>query len=163
MIESAAESLDIDLPDLAATERLAQALAARAKAGDVVALWGGLGAGKTTFARAFIHARPGGAAIAEVPSPTFTLVQVYELDEAPVWHFDLYRLSNAEDAWELGIEEAFAEGISLIEWPDRLGSLLPAGRLDLRLSANESQDARHARLTGHGDWSTRIESLRPHA
>ncbi len=106
----AAESLDIALPDLAATERLAAALAARAGAGDVVALWGGLGAGKTTFARAFIHARPGGSAVAEVPSPTFTLVQVYELGDVPVWHFDLYRLSNAEDAWELGIEEAFADG-----------------------------------------------------
>src|SRR5687767_4723298 len=103
MIESAAESLDIALPDLAATERLAQALAARAGAGDVVALWGGLGAGKTTFARAFIHARPGGAGVTEVPSPTFTLVQVYDLAGAPIWHFDLYRLANAEDAWELGI------------------------------------------------------------
>jgi tRNA threonylcarbamoyladenosine biosynthesis protein TsaE len=163
MIESAAESLDIDLPDLAATERLAQALAARARTGDVVALWGGLGAGKTTFARAFIHARPGGGAVAEVPSPTFTLVQVYELGEVPVWHFDLYRLSKAEDAWELGIEEAFTDAISLIEWPDRLGPLLPATRLDLHLSANENPNARHARLTGHGAWSTRLESLQPHA
>ena len=163
MIESAAESLDIALPDLAATERLAQALAARARAGDIVALWGGLGAGKTTFARAFIRARPGGEATAEVPSPTFTLVQVYELDETPVWHFDLYRLSDAEDAWELGIEEAFGEAISLIEWPERLGSLLPPLRLDLHLSANDNPNARHARLVAHGDWSTRLESLLPHA
>ncbi len=163
MIESAAKSLDIALPDLAATERLAQALAARAGAGDIVALWGGLGAGKTTFARAFIHARPGGAAADEVPSPTFTLVQVYELGDVPVWHFDLYRLSNAEDAWELGIEEAFADAISLIEWPDRLGALLPATRLDLHLGASENPNARHARLIGHGGWSTRLESLQPHA
>jgi tRNA threonylcarbamoyladenosine biosynthesis protein TsaE len=163
MIESAAESLDIALPDLAATERLAQALAARAGVGDIVALWGGLGAGKTTFARAFIHARPGGAGVTEVPSPTFTLVQVYDLAGAPIWHFDLYRLANAEDAWELGIEEAFTEAISLIEWPDRLGALLPAQRLDLHLSAAANPDARQARLVGHGDWSTRLESLRPHA
>jgi tRNA threonylcarbamoyl adenosine modification protein YjeE len=163
MIESAAESLDIALPDLAATERLAQALAGRAAAGDIVALWGGLGAGKTTFARAFIHARPGGAGVAEVPSPTFTLVQVYDLADAPVWHFDLYRLTNAEDAWELGIEEAFTEAVSLIEWPDRLGPLLPERRLDLHLNAGTHPDARQARLVGHGDWSTRLENLRPHA
>jgi tRNA threonylcarbamoyladenosine biosynthesis protein TsaE len=163
MIESAAESLDIALPDLAATERLAQALAARAGVGDIVALWGGLGAGKTTFARAFIHAWPGGAGVTEVPSPTFTLVQVYDLAGTPIWHFDLYRLANAEDAWELGIEEAFTEAISLIEWPDRLGALLPAQRLDLHLSAAANPDARQARLVGHGDWSTRLESLRPHA
>jgi tRNA threonylcarbamoyladenosine biosynthesis protein TsaE len=163
MIESAAESLDIALPDLAATERLAQALAARAGVGDIVALWGGLGAGKTTFARAFIHAWPGGAGVTEVPNPTFTLVQVYDLAGTPIWHFDLYRLANAEDAWELGIEEAFTEAISLIEWPDRLGALLPAQRLDLHLSAAANPDARQARLVGHGDWSTRLESLRPHA
>jgi tRNA threonylcarbamoyladenosine biosynthesis protein TsaE len=163
MIESAAESLDIDLPDLAATERLARAVAARARAGDVLALRGGLGAGKTTFARAFIHARPGGEAVAEVPSPTFTLVQVYELSDVPVWHFDLYRLSNAEDAWELGIEEAFADAISLIEWPDRLGALLPSARLDLHLSVDDRSNARRARLTGHGDWPARLEGIRPHA
>lgn len=163
MIESAAASLDIALPDLAATERLARALAARANAGDVVALWGGLGAGKTTFARAFIHGRPGGQAFDEVPSPTFTLVQVYELAGVPVWHFDLYRLSNPEDAWELGIEEAFADAIALIEWPDRLGPLLPAARLDVALGMGDQPTSRHARLSAHGSWSSRLESLSPHA
>lgn len=159
MIESAAESLDIALSDLAATERLARALAARAGAGDVIALWGGLGAGKTTLARAFIHARPGGDAAGEVPSPTFTLVQVYELGDAPVWHFDLYRLARPEDAWELGIEDAFAAGISLIEWPARLGPLLPSARLDIELAAGESPESRHARLMAHGNWSARLEGL----
>jgi tRNA threonylcarbamoyladenosine biosynthesis protein TsaE len=163
MIESAAASLDIALPDLAATERLARALAARAGVGDVVALWGGLGAGKTTFARAFIHARPGGEAVAEVPSPTFTLVQLYELADVPVWHFDLYRLTNPDDAWELGIEDAFADGIALIEWPDRLGALLPAARLDIELGAGEQPTARQARLSGCGTWSSRLESLSRHA
>jgi tRNA threonylcarbamoyladenosine biosynthesis protein TsaE len=163
MIESAAAPLDIALPDLAATAGLAKALAARAVLRDVIALRGELGSGKTTFARAFIQARPGGDAIAEVPSPTFTLVQVYELPDAPVWHFDLYRLTNPEDAWELGIEEAVATGVSLIEWPDRLGALLPAERLDVELQAGAQPTARRARLRGHGSWAKRLEGLRSDA
>lgn len=160
MIESAAAPLDIALPDLAATAGLARALAARAVLRDVVALWGDLGTGKTTFARAFIQARPGGESVTEVPSPTFTLVQVYELPDAAVWHFDLYRLTNAEDAWELGIEEALATGISLIEWPDRLGSLLPAARLDIELQAGDQPTSRRARLHGRGGWASRLSGLR---
>jgi len=159
MIESAAAPLDIDLPDLAATAGLAKALAARAAAHDVIALWGGLGAGKTTFARSFIHGRRGGESVAEVPSPTFNLVQVYELPDAPVWHFDLYRLTDPEDAWELGIEEAFATAIALIEWPDRLGYLLPEERLDVELQAGSEATARRARLRGHGGWAKRLEGL----
>lgn len=159
MIESAAVSLDIALPDLAATERLAQTLAARVRGGDVIALWGPLGIGKTAFARAFIRARPGGESVAEVPSPTFTLVQTYDLPGAAIWHFDLYRLRAPEDAWELGIEDAFAEAIALIEWPDRLGSLLPASRLDIEFNPGAVPAARHVRLTGRGEWSHRLQGL----
>lgn len=148
-----------DLPSLAATEALASALAARALVRDVIALSGGLGAGKTAFARGFIRARPGGQEVAEVPSPTFTLVQVYDLPGAPVWHFDLYRLARPDDAWELGIEEALVEAISLIEWPDRLGTLLPETRLDIELSPGARGEARRARLTGRGTWAERLESL----
>lgn len=148
-----------DLPDLARTEALAAALAERAEVPDVIALTGGLGAGKTAFARGFIRARPGGEGINEVPSPTFTLVQVYELPGAPVWHFDLYRLTKPEDAWELGIEEAMTEAISLIEWPERLGSLLPKERLDIELSPGPGSDSRRARIIGHGSWAARLESL----
>ncbi len=115
----------IELPDEAATAALAARIAALARAGDVIALKGELGAGKTSFARAFIRAR-GGAG--EVPSPTFTLVQVYDVGDAAIWHFDCYRLRRPEEAWELAIEDAFAEGISLIEWPERLGPLVPARR-----------------------------------
>jgi len=146
------------LADLAATATLAGWAAARAVVRDVVALWGGLGMGKTEFARAFIRARPGGDAVTEVPSPTFTLVQVYDL-QPPIWHFDLYRLTRAEDVWELGIEEAFSDAISLIEWPDRLGALLPPSRLDVELTAGPAADSRHARVTGHGDWAARVDSL----
>jgi tRNA threonylcarbamoyladenosine biosynthesis protein TsaE len=150
----------VDLQNLAATEALAGIVAAQARRHDVVALFGDLGAGKTAFARGFLRARPGGEAITEVPSPTFTLVQVYELPEAPVWHFDLYRLVQAEDAWELGVEEAFAEAISLIEWPDRLGSLLPAERLDVTLAPGPTPDSRRATLIGYGSWARRLEGAR---
>jgi tRNA threonylcarbamoyladenosine biosynthesis protein TsaE len=120
------------LPDERATRSLAARIAARARPGDVIALSGPLGAGKTSFARAFIRARFGAAE--EVPSPTFTLVETYSGEGPPIWHFDLYRLDRPEDAWELGIEDAFAGGISLIEWPERLGALLPPGRLQVALA-----------------------------
>lgn len=163
MIESAAAPLDIALPDLAATAGLAKALAERAAVHDVIALWGGLGLGKTTFARAFIQNRRGGDSVLEVPSPTFNLVQVYELPDAPVWHFDLYRLTDPEDSWELGIEEAFSTAISLIEWPDRLGAHLPAERLDIELQAGTEATSRLARLRGRGGWAKRLEGLTFHA
>ncbi len=146
------------LAGVAGTAALAGWAAARAVVRDVIALWGGLGMGKTEFARAFLRARPGGADISEVPSPTFTLVQVYDL-QPPVWHFDLYRLAHAEDAWELGLEEALSDAISLIEWPERLGALLPASRLDVQLSAGPTPDARNARVIGHGSWAARVDAL----
>ncbi len=147
----------LDLASEAATEALAQALAPLAGGGDVIALSGGLGAGKSVFARAFIRART--RADEEVPSPTFTLVQTYEGGHGgvPIHHFDLYRLDRPDDAFELGIEEAFADGIALIEWPERLGALLPARRLAITLLPGASPTARHARLEGGGDWPARLK------
>jgi tRNA threonylcarbamoyladenosine biosynthesis protein TsaE len=147
--------MQVALDDLAATARLAQALARQLSPGDVVGLSGALGAGKTTFARDVIRAL-GGAE--EVPSPTFTLVQVYELGDLTVWHFDLYRLGVLEEAYELGIEDAFADGASLIEWPERMAPLLPADRLDIDLSIT-GETSRRARLTGHGRWAGRLAAL----
>lgn len=147
-------SAAIDLPDEAATEALARRLAAVVRPGDVFALWGGLGAGKTAFARAFIRAA--GDPAEEVPSPTFTLVQSYALPAGAAWHFDLYRLASPDEVWELGIEDAFAEGIVLIEWPDRLGALLPPDRLDIHLDPGATEGARHVRLIGHGAQAARL-------
>lgn len=121
------------LPDMAATRRLADRLALALAPGDVVALVGDLGAGKTELARAIIRAFTADPE-AEVPSPTFTLVQTYDSLETTLWHFDLYRLEAPDDALELGIEEALEDGISLIEWPDRLGSWLPRRAVILRLA-----------------------------
>lgn len=146
----------IELPDEAATAALAARVAARARPGDVIALKGELGAGKTSFARAFIAARGGDEA---VPSPTFTLVQLYEFGDATVWHFDCYRLRLPEEAWELGIEDAFRDGISLIEWPERLGALVPSERLEITLSQGAAPTARRAAIDAGGDWAARLRGL----
>lgn len=112
------------LPDEQTTEALGATLAARLRPGDVVGLRGELGAGKTTLARAILRAAAGDPDLI-VPSPTFTLVEVYETPRGTYWHFDLYRLETPEQVYELGWEEALSEGIVLIEWPERLGNLLP--------------------------------------
>lgn len=143
----------IELPDEAATAGLAVRIAELAEAGDVIALKGELGAGKTSFARAFIRARGGEEA---VPSPTFTLVQVYELGGGPIWHIDGYRLRDPDDAWELDIEDAFNEGISLIEWPEKLGPLVPARRLEITLSAGSTPGARRASIDPGSEWAARL-------
>lgn len=140
------------------TAALGAALALQARKGDIIALHGPLGAGKTTLARSFIRAFTGSDE--EVVSPTFTLVQVYEAAAAHIWHFDLYRLDNPDDALELGFEEALAAGISLIEWPERLGALLPKKRLDVTLSS--VGDARHAQLSGDSAWAERIAEVSKH-
>jgi tRNA threonylcarbamoyladenosine biosynthesis protein TsaE len=149
--------LALTLPDESATAALAARLAARAVRGDVIALAGPLGSGKTSFARAFVRARLGAAQ--EVPSPTFTLVQVYGEDGPAIWHFDLFRLAAPEEAWELGIEEAFADGISLIEWPERLGPLLPDERLEIGLSFAARVQARTATLAASAAWAARLDGL----
>jgi tRNA threonylcarbamoyladenosine biosynthesis protein TsaE len=147
----------IELPDEAVTAAFAAEIAALVRPGDVITLKGELGAGKTSFARAFIRARGG---VEPVPSPTFTLVQVYEVGEIPIWHIDLYRVRDPEEAWELGIEDAFLDGVSLIEWPERLGSLVPARRLEITLSAGPTSDARRAVIDPSGEWSARLATLR---
>jgi tRNA threonylcarbamoyladenosine biosynthesis protein TsaE len=147
------------LSDEAATATLARHIASLARAGDVIALHGDLGTGKTFFARAFIGE-------SEVPSPTFTLVQTYAREDGPsIWHFDLYRLKQASEAIELDIEDAFAEGISLIEWPERLGTLLPAERLDVALTipprASDEATSRRVSLTGRGRWAGLLDKVAP--
>jgi tRNA threonylcarbamoyladenosine biosynthesis protein TsaE len=147
----------IDLPDETATIALAERIAALARRADVIALRGDLGTGKTTFVRAFIRAR--GNYGDEVPSPTFTLVQVYDLGGPTIWHFDLYRLRAPQEAWELGIEDAFNEGISLIEWPERLRSLLPPRRLEIALEFGDRPGERRVLLDPGTDWPERVTAI----
>jgi tRNA threonylcarbamoyladenosine biosynthesis protein TsaE len=145
------------LADLDATARLAVALAPLLRIGDVVALEGDLGAGKTAFARALIRELAVGDE--ETPSPTFTLVQTYETPDFDIWHFDLYRLEKPADVFELGIEDAMAEAVTLIEWPDRLGRYLPPNRLVVRMDYADGESARIATLWGSGDWRERLGEL----
>ncbi|BBK29426.1 tRNA (adenosine(37)-N6)-threonylcarbamoyltransferase complex ATPase subunit type 1 TsaE [Allostella humosa] len=145
------------MPDMAATERLAAALARLSRSGDTIALSGDLGAGKTALARAFIRQRLG-RPDEEVPSPTFTLVQTYGEVEDEIWHADLYRLARPDEAIELGLEDAFGHAIVLIEWPDRIAGLLPRDRLEVAIGFDAGQ-VRQATLTPYASWIDRMPLL----
>ncbi len=108
------------------TKKVALALAPLLQTGDIIALWGTLGVGKTAFSRHLIQHMS--ASQEDVPSPTFTLLQTYDTPDFPIYHFDLYRLDKPGDVYELGIEDAFVEAVSLIEWPEKMGKLLPSSR-----------------------------------
>ena len=150
---AAATTWTLELPDEAATESLARDIAAAVRAGDLVTLSGDLGAGKTAFARALIRQIVGDPAL-EVPSPTFTLMQVYDTPAFPVVHADLYRIAGPDDLAELGWDEAAQGALVLVEWPDRAGDTLPADRLDIAFTlAQDGSAARRAEVTGHGAFA----------
>ena len=145
--------MELDLPTLAATEALAGALAPLLHPGDALLLEGPLGAGKTAFARALLRAACGDPAL-EVPSPSYTLVQSYAAPGFTVHQFDLWRLQGPASLMELGWDEAVRD-VVLVEWPDRLGALRPAGALTVTLSLADGE-ARHAVLTG---WADRLSGM----
>ena len=149
------DSREITLADAVATLALGRRLGEALGPGDVVCLSGNLGAGKTTLARGAIEAWTGQAE--EAPSPTFTLVQTYEGDRGELWHVDLYRLKRPDDAWELGLEDAFAEAACLIEWPERLEGQLPRDRLEIELTPQG--EGRNAALTAHGAWREKLGTI----
>ncbi|MEK0082048.1 tRNA (adenosine(37)-N6)-threonylcarbamoyltransferase complex ATPase subunit type 1 TsaE [Benzoatithermus flavus] len=140
------------LPDLDATRALAGRLAASLAPGSVVLLEGDLGAGKSELARAVIRSLAG--ADIPVPSPTFTLVQTYELPRLEVGHSDLYRLADESEVVELGLDECWRKGALLVEWPDRAPWLWPEERLTIRLEAVPEAGAtvRRVHLLGTGRW-----------
>lgn len=147
-----ADALSVVLPDEAATRQLGEDLAAVLRPGDVLALQGDLGAGKSTLARALIRALADDAGL-EVPSPTFTLVQSYDTSPA-VSHFDLYRLGGADELEELGFADAAVTGAVLVEWPEKAGDRLPPNALTLFLQTGG--EGRLARITGEGSISDRV-------
>ncbi len=153
-------SFDVALADEDATRRLMTDIAALIEPGDLITLSGDLGAGKTTFARAFIRHLANDESI-EVPSPTFTLMQSYDLPRFNLVHADLYRLSNPSELAELGFDDMVGRSVVLVEWPDRAASALPEERLDvaLTLSPKRGPTYRYAHITGHGAFAARAQRI----
>ncbi|HKH96970.1 MAG TPA: tRNA (adenosine(37)-N6)-threonylcarbamoyltransferase complex ATPase subunit type 1 TsaE, partial [Beijerinckiaceae bacterium] len=151
----------VPLADPAATEALARIIAPELKAGDLVGLSGGLGAGKTTFARALVRALADDARL-EVPSPTFTLMQVYDTPAGSVVHADLYRLGGAAELNELGFDEISERAITIVEWPERGEGALPATRLSvaLDLDSDKGPEARTAIVAGTGTFAPRLARMK---
>ena len=143
------------------TRALAKRFAGLLRAGDVLLLEGPIGAGKTAFARALILARLAASGLPpeDVPSPTFTLVQTYDVGDTEIWHADLYRLSHSSEAIELGLEDAFASAICLVEWPDRLGGHVPDTALHLNFEPQSSGEARRLRISGAEAWAGRLRPV----
>lgn len=132
------------LPDLFATQALAARIALDLRAGDVLALSGDLGVGKTEFARAMLWAL---GVTDDVPSPTFTLIQRYEVNGFVISHFDLYRLSSSDELDELGWDDACAEGVCIVEWPERAQGRLPPNAIHIRLT-RDADGTRHCEISG---------------
>jgi len=143
-----------------ATAALAARLAPHLRGGDTLLLEGPIGAGKTHFARHLIGAlqRAAGAPAEEVPSPSYTLVQTYRAGPLEIWHADLYRLASADEALELGLDEAFGTALCLVEWPDRLGPAAPAEALTLRFDAGAAGAAGAAGDDAAGRWLSALPS-----
>ena len=152
------DTLTLELPDLAATQSLAARLADLLKGGDLIALQGPLGIGKSELARALIQARAGSAI--EVPSPSFTIVQDYQLEGLTIRHVDLYRINDPEELFELGLADApGADEAWLVEWPERAAGRLAGARLDIVLDDGVSAGARLAHLAGDPSWTSRLGTL----
>ncbi len=153
-------------PAISAEEmaRFAESMAPVMRAGDTILLDGPVGAGKSHFCRALIQARMAQVGhVEDVPSPSFTLVQTYDIGGLEIWHVDLYRLGDPYEMLELGLDDAFGGAICLVEWAERLGDLRPQGALQLTLAANPNPDTRQLHLAGGGDWQRRLAPLIDHA
>ena len=145
----------VRLTDLSQTKKLAESLAKLLKTGDVIALYGTLGVGKTAFTRFLVQSFCGEKE--EVPSPTFTLLQTYETDDFPIYHFDLYRLKKPDEVLELGIEDAFYDGVSLIEWPEKMGGYLPKKKI-LKIEIECQDEVRTFTFSSENPkWNERLE------
>ncbi len=157
---SGGSSFAVALANEQATERFVADIATALEPGDLITLSGDLGAGKTTFARAMIRHLAGDPTIA-VPSPTFTLMQTYELPRFPVVHADLYRLDAPGELAELGFDDLPEGAVVLLEWPDRAAGFLPQDRLDIAftLAPQLGPEHRNARVTGYGRFAPRAERL----
>ena len=143
--------------DLGEVEGFARLLAGALQSGDLVRLEGGLGAGKTTFARALIQSRAGRPV--EVPSPTFTLVQDYELPGLTLRHADLYRIGGADELIDLGLDAVEPGAALLVEWPEHGEGCLPEGGLLIRIGPGADEDRRTLELVAGAEWAGRLPAL----
>lgn len=143
------------------TTRIASQFGTGLRAGDVVLLHGPLGVGKSHFARALIQSRLAGLGrFEDVPSPSFTLVQIYDLGDVALWHADLYRLGDPSETVELGLDLAFDEAICLVEWPERLGDLAPSDALHLFLAFGDAPESRVLSFASDAPhWGERLAPL----
>jgi len=142
------------------TRALAKAVLTHVRAGDCLLLEGPVGAGKSFFARSLIQAQMQiDGRMEEVPSPTFTLVQMYETSRGEIWHVDLYRLGSTDEFEELGLSDALTQAICLIEWPERLGAMTPERHLRIALSFPDESDARAVELAPTGDGWDWVDGL----
>jgi tRNA threonylcarbamoyladenosine biosynthesis protein TsaE len=150
-------SASLTLTGLEATAALGAKIAAELKRGDSVALYGDLGAGKTTLARAILSAL---GVTEAMPSPTFTLVQSYVTPQLEVRHYDLYRIEDEAEIDELGLDEALEDGAVLIEWPERAGTRLPEDILAVSLTMCDAQ-SRRAEISGPQRWASFFAGFEP--
>lgn len=134
--------------DVAATAAFAAELAAALKPGDVLCLWGELGAGKSELARGVLRAL---GVCGDIPSPSFNIALRYDSAAGPLWHYDFYRLSSPDELSEIGLEDVLGQAIAIIEWPERMGALLPSDRIDVRLEQGETAGERVATLNARRD------------
>lgn len=140
------------------TTEAAKRLAVRLSPGDTVLLTGDIGAGKTHFARSVIQSLL--EVPEDVPSPTFTLVQIYEVHQFEIWHADLYRLSSPDEVIELGLLDAFQDAVCLVEWPDRLAELAPCDALSLTFTACDEPGVRNVQIDWNDErWSAKVEGV----
>lgn len=150
--------LSITLNSPEETASFAARLGADLRAGDILLLEGAIGSGKTHFARSLIQSVM--TVPEDVPSPTFTLVQAYETPAGEIWHCDLYRLSAVDEVEELGLMDAFDTALCLVEWPDKLGPLIPVTALTLKFETDpDAMDARHLTLSwSDPKWTEKLEN-----
>ncbi|MEA2758449.1 MAG: N-acetylmuramate 1-kinase [Methylobacteriaceae bacterium] len=160
-METHVTAWDIEVTDEAATNALAARVATYVGAGDLVALSGELGSGKTTFARALIRTLTGDPEL-EVPSPTYTLMQVYDGTGFPIVHADLFRINNPSELAELGWEESAEGAVVIVEWPEQAGDQLPPDRLEVRieLAPDLGETQRRVTLSGSGTFAPRLAQVK---